>query len=46
MICYFRDLLTTLHRIERHLETIASSVRNNPRHHGQRHYLSMGHWND
>lgn len=46
MFRYFRDLLDTLHRIEKHLEVLASCVRENPRAHGARRYISTGHWND
>lgn len=46
IINYFRELLATLQRIERHLARIASTVRSEHHKHGDRHSLSTKHWND
>jgi len=46
MRAYFRDLLETLKRIEKHLELLASCVRSNDNRHGDRRSISSKHWND
>lgn len=46
MITYFKELLTTLKAIEKHLALIASCVRNNGRGYGAKKTLTTSHWND
>lgn len=46
MISYFKELLETLKRIERHLSLLASCVREGHHPHGDRFFLSTKHWND
>ena len=46
MLKYFRELLTTLKAIERHLSVLASCVQTSHRGDGDRISLSTKHWND
>lgn len=46
MIRYFKELLDTLKKIERHLDKIAACVKTNAQQHGDRNSLSIKHWND
>ena len=46
MLKWFKELLETLKSIDRRLERLERCVKENPRSHGSRHYLSTGHWNE
>jgi len=46
MIKYFKELLTTLVKIEKHLEKISKCVAEKHHGHGDRFSISTKHWND
>jgi len=46
MINYFKELLSTLKRIESHLEKLSSCVKISGRDYGDRVSISTKHWND
>jgi len=46
MFKYFKDLLSTLKKIEQHLSRIASCVKENHHDFGDRNSISSKHWND
>lgn len=46
MIRYFKELLETLKKIERHLELLSSCVRKGHHRYGDYTSLSTKHWND
>jgi hypothetical protein len=46
MIAYFRELLDTLKRIEKHLEKLAMCVSTDHHRYVDRASLSTKHWND
>lgn len=46
MRAYFKDLLNTLKRIEKHLETLAKCVKERHHSHGDQASISTKHWNE
>lgn len=46
MIKYFRELLSTLKKIETHLSLISKCVNQSSRSYGDRCSISIKHWND
>jgi hypothetical protein len=46
MVSYFKELLSTLKRIEQHLSTLSSCVRKSDLRYGDRYSISTKHWND
>ena len=45
ILYYFRELLETLKKIEKHLALLAETVKVNHHRHGDRVSLSTKHWN-
>lgn len=43
---YFKELLETLKKIEKHLELLSSCVKNSSRGYGDSKCISTKHWND
>jgi hypothetical protein len=46
MIKYFKDLLETLKKIERHLEKLSKCVKERHHRHGDQASVSTKHWNE
>lgn len=46
MFNYFKELLATLKKIERHLSRIANCVKEKNLNHGDRYSISTKHWNE